>query len=430
MVEAFVWSVAAAKVPRTGRHTLGAQRRAYKPGSAELSAWRCPQRRLSASKRPALVASIATEAGVNLTGVFILAGTVVIHELGHFLAARLQGIKVKGFSIGFGPRLFSFRPKNSETEFAIRLLPLGGFVAFPEDYRYDEESKTIVKNDDPDLLQNRPLMQRALVIAAGVLANIALAWTLLFTSVETVGAPRMQFETGVSVPALTDMSAPAAKAGLKPGDVIVAVNGQALAPGAESALEAANMLRRLAADPQHKPIELQLSDGRVVRVDPEGGRIGVQLVPNAKVSRERVPLRNAVPETNKEFVNTLRNTINGFITLFSNLKENSKELSGPLGVASIGAEIARHDASVLLQFAAVISLNLGIINALPLPALDGGQMAFLIVEAIRGKPLPRNLENAINGTALTLLLVMSGFLLIGDLERIQVLSWLMNGPSP
>jgi membrane-associated protease RseP (regulator of RpoE activity) len=358
-----------------------------------------------------------------------LAGTVIIHEMGHFLAARLQGIKVKGFSVGFGPQIFSFRPKNSETEFSLRLLPLGGFVSFPEDYSYDKETKKMVKNEDPDLLQNRPIPQRALVIAAGVFANIILAWALLFTSVETVGAPRMQFIPGVSVPALTDLSAPAAKAGLQTGDVIVAVNGQELRAGPDSAQEAATLLRGLAAATDHKPIELRLQDGRIIRVNPTGGRIGVQLVPNAKIWRERVPLSRAVPETNKEFVNTVRNTVNGFIALFSNLKENGKELSGPLGVASMGAEIARQDASVLFQFAAVISVNLAIINALPLPALDGGQMAFLIMEAIRGKPLPRGLESAINGTALTLLLVMSGFLLIGDLERFRVLSWFMNGPS-
>jgi membrane-associated protease RseP (regulator of RpoE activity) len=427
MAEAFVWSVAA-KQGTLLRNVAGCNRSRSHRLVVPVEQLRV-RTQLRTTRRPVLVASVATEAGVNLTGVFILAGTVIIHEMGHFLAARLQGIKVKGFSVGFGPQIFSFRPKNSETEFSLRLLPLGGFVSFPEDYSYDKETKKMVKNEDPDLLQNRPIPQRALVIAAGVFANIILAWALLFTSVETVGAPRMQFIPGVSVPALTDLSAPAAKAGLQTGDVIVAVNGQELRAGPDSAQEAATLLRGLAAATDHKPIELRLQDGRIIRVNPTGGRIGVQLVPNAKIWRERVPLSRAVPETNKEFVNTVRNTVNGFIALFSNLKENGKELSGPLGVASMGAEIARQDASVLFQFAAVISVNLAIINALPLPALDGGQMAFLIMEAIRGKPLPRGLESAINGTALTLLLVMSGFLLIGDLERFRVLSWFMNGPS-
>ncbi|KAF6004675.1 hypothetical protein F1559_004995 [Cyanidiococcus yangmingshanensis] len=428
MTEAFVWSVSVQRIGGSG-HRLGPGVRPRSRCTAVPARWSFSGWRRHSANRPVLVASVATEAGVNLTGVFILAGTVIIHEMGHFLAARLQGIKVKGFSVGFGPSLLSFRPRNSETEFSLRLLPLGGFVSFPEDYSYDKESGKMVKNEDPNLLQNRPLPQRALVIAAGVIANIILAWALLFTSVETVGAPRIQFEAGVSVPALVDVSTPAAQAGLAAGDVIVAVNGQELKAGPDAAQEAATLLRRLAADADHKPIELRLQNGKMIRVNPTGGRIGVQLVPNAKMWRERVPLRYAVPETNKEFVNTLRNTLNGFVALFSNLKENGKELSGPLGVASMGAEIARHDAAVLFQFAAVISVNLAIINALPLPALDGGQMAFLIVEAIRGKPLPRGLENAINGTALTLLLVMSGFLLIGDLERIRALSWLMNGPS-
>ena len=117
-----------------------------------------------------------------LTALAILAGLVVVHEAGHFFAATWQGIRVSSFSIGFGPVLFERQRRG--VQFALRAIPLGGFVAFPDD---DEDSQ--IAKDDPNLLSNRPLPQRALVIAAGVLANLLLAWTVLIAQGYLVGIP-------------------------------------------------------------------------------------------------------------------------------------------------------------------------------------------------------------------------------------------------
>ena len=117
-----------------------------------------------------------------LTALAILAGLIVVHEAGHFFAATWQGIRVSGFSVGFGPVLLERQRRG--VQFALRAIPLGGFVAFPDD---DEDSP--IPADDPDLLRNRPLPQRALVIAAGVLANLLLAWTVLVAQGVVVGIP-------------------------------------------------------------------------------------------------------------------------------------------------------------------------------------------------------------------------------------------------
>ena len=128
-----------------------------------------------------------------LAALLVLALLIVVHEAGHFLAATLQGIRVSGFSIGFGPALIK-RQRRGVT-YALRLLPLGGFVAFPDD---DEEST--IPADDPDLLRNRPIPQQALVVAAGVLANLALALVVLFAQAAFVGVPAAP-DPGGAVPA-------------------------------------------------------------------------------------------------------------------------------------------------------------------------------------------------------------------------------------
>ncbi len=117
-----------------------------------------------------------------LTALAILAGLIVVHEAGHFFAATWQGIRVSGFSIGFGPVLLERQRRG--VQFALRAIPLGGFVSFPDD---DDDSS--IPKDDPNLLSNRPLHQRALVIAAGVLANLALAWLVLVAQGVVVGIP-------------------------------------------------------------------------------------------------------------------------------------------------------------------------------------------------------------------------------------------------
>lgn len=153
-----------------------------------------------------------------LTALAILAGLIVVHEAGHFFAATWQGIRVSGFSVGFGPVLLERRRRG--VQFALRAIPLGGYVAFPDD---DDDSD--IPADDPDLLRNRPLPQRALVIAAGVLANLLLAWAVLVAQGAVVGIPAGFSATPGVVVAAVQPGLPAAASGLRPGDRILSLAG-------------------------------------------------------------------------------------------------------------------------------------------------------------------------------------------------------------
>ncbi|NJL83585.1 MAG: RIP metalloprotease RseP, partial [Chloroflexaceae bacterium] len=162
-----------------------------------------------------------------LAAIAVLALLIVVHELGHFTAARVQGIRVNRFSIGFGPVLAKYQ--GAETEYAIRAFPLGGYVGFPDD---DPDSD--IPPDDPNLLKNRPVWDRAIVISAGVVANLIFAYFLLVAQSATVGFPQPIFQSGVLVPEVVAPATAAAQAGLQNGDVVLAINGQPL-PASQTA---------------------------------------------------------------------------------------------------------------------------------------------------------------------------------------------------
>lgn len=372
-----------------------------------------------------LLSSLVSAASTS-AGVLVLGFIVFVHESGHFLAARWQNIRVKNFSVGFGPKLFSFTPKQSETEFTIRLLPLGGYVAFPEHMIEDEKTGEQVVNTDPDLLQNRPILDRALVISAGVIANLILAWSAIFISVSAVGIPSYVVEAGVAISSIVDGNGAAAQAGVRTGDLIMSMDGVKIGNRMSNAGEVAEIIRTskgraiiFGLSRDNEPFELSIrpkccsADGNAA--------MGVQLTTRAKVSRTHPKnVLASIVSSNNEFGRVCTQTWGGLVAAVKNYGENSQQLSGPIGVVSMGANLARNDATALLTFCAVISINLALINSLPLPALDGGQMAFLMIEAARGSPVSVKVQDAVNRTALLMLLVFSGVVLFGDLEKFNV----------
>lgn len=219
----------------------------------------------------------------KLTSLLVLCAIVAVHELGHFIGARAQGIKVRNFSIGFGPRLLSFKegPEDDDIEYTLRAIPAGGFVSFPPHFEVDQDGE-IIRYEDKDLLQNRPPLQQAIVISAGVIANIFLSFSLLLGSVATTGLPRPQFSEGPYVMRLVEKDCPAAKAGIQPEDLILAVNGQKVTGDEKGLNSAVNLISQSAGG----PVELQLRRAGseltktvTPRINPETGRssIGVQM---------------------------------------------------------------------------------------------------------------------------------------------------------
>ncbi|KAK9821093.1 hypothetical protein WJX81_001563 [Elliptochloris bilobata] len=352
----------------------------------------------------------------------VLATIVGIHEAGHFAAARLQGIHVTKFAIGFGPPLLRYQ--GERVEYSLRAIPLGGYVAFPDD---DPEAAEAFPADDPDLLKNRSIPERALVISAGVLANCLFALAILTTQVSTVGVVESRFLTGVQVPEVAAASV-AERAGLRSGDTILAVDGREVPASSTAVARVVRAIvnspertldltvRRPGGDTVHLPVTPALaSDG--------GGRIGVQLSANAALSR-RVAAGpgQALAMAAGEFRKLLNVVTTGLQQIVFNFAKTADAVSGPVAIVAVGAEVARADASGLFQFAAIVNINLAVVNLLPLPALDGGYLALLVVEAARGRKLPKTLEQTIMASGLLLLSGLGFFLILRDVGNLTGLT--------
>ncbi len=354
-----------------------------------------------------------------LAAIAVLAVLIVVHELGHFIAARSQGIYVNRFSLGFGPVLWKYQ--GPQTEYAVRAFPLGGFVGFPDD---DPESE--IPPNDPNLLRNRPVLDRAIVISAGVIANLIFAYFLLVAQVGFVGVPQVgPTQPGVLIQQLApEVSSVATKAGIQPGDVILAANQRQFGTS-QPELEA---LREIIKTHSGQPIQLEIArdDQKLsLTVVPEAnskgeGSIGIGLGPNFKVEQRRItnPVE-ALRIGAAQFQQIVLATFQGFRQLITNFAETASQVAGPVKIVTIGADIAKNHTESLLKFAALISINLAVINILPLPALDGGQLAFLLIEGLSGKPLPTRIQDGVMQTGLVLLLGIGIFLIFKETTQLD-----------
>ncbi len=360
-----------------------------------------------------------------LAAIAVLALLIVVHELGHFMAARLQGIHVNRFAIGFGPVVWGYQGK--ETEYSLRAIPLGGFVGFPDD---DPDSE--IPPNDPNLLKNRPLLDRAIVISAGVIANLIFAYLVFVAQFTGVGVPTgVNAQPGVLVPQVVSQNGPAAQAGIRAGDVIVAIDGEDLG-GSDTAIQ--TLMETIQNSPS-APLELTVERGNrevdltvVPALEDDGkARIGVQLTPNGSIEYRRPNgFGEVLALAAVEFQDKTMLILGGFASLITNFSEVSGQVAGPVKIVEQGAQFAESDASRLFPFTAIISINLAIINILPLPALDGGQLAFLLVEGLRGKPLPNRFQENVMQTGLFLLLGLGIFLIVRDTTQLEVFQQLFQ----
>lgn len=354
-----------------------------------------------------------------LAAIAVLAVLIVVHELGHFLAARLQGIHVNRFSLGFGPILWKYQGRR--TEYAVRAIPLGGFVGFPDD---DPDSE--IPPNDPNLLRNRPIFDRAIVISAGVIANLIFAYLVFAMQYTAVGIPQISDQPGVLVAEVISQDTPAAQAGLKSEDVIVAIDGTSLGTGTE----ARTLLMETIQQHPNQPLSVTVERNNEpvnLTVTPTAGedgvaRIGVQLLPNRQITGHRRPtgVFEVLSESARVFQNAFLAVVQGFFTLITNFSAVANQVAGPVKIVEQGAGLVSSDASRLFDFTALISINLAVINILPLPALDGGQLVFLLIEALRGKPLPNRIQENVMQTGLVLLLGLGIFLIVRDTTQLEV----------
>ncbi|KAJ4977080.1 hypothetical protein NE237_002186 [Protea cynaroides] len=353
----------------------------------------------------------------------VLAGIIIVHESGHFLAAYLQGIHVSKFAIGFGPVLAKFNSNN--VEYSIRAIPLGGFVAFP-----DNDPDSDIPVDDGNLLNNRPIFDRVLVISAGVIANIIFAYVIIFFQVISIGLPVQEVFPGVIVPEVRAYSA-AARDGLLPGDVILSVNGIELPRSTTSVSQVVDIVKK--SPGRHVSLKVERGkQGLEIGVTPDEssdgtGRIGVQLSPNVMISKLRAKnLLEAINFSGREFWGLTSNVLDSIKQTFLNFSQSAGKVSGPVAIIAVGAEVARSNIDGLYQFAALLNLNLAIINLLPLPALDGGSLALILVEAARGgRKLPQEVEQRIMSSGVMAVFLLGLFLIIRDTLNLDFIKELL-----
>ncbi|MFM5886768.1 MAG: RIP metalloprotease RseP [Dolichospermum sp.] len=352
-----------------------------------------------------------------LAAIAVLAILILVHELGHFIAARSQGIYVNRFSLGFGPTLLKYQ--GSQTEYTIRAFPLGGFVGFPD----DDPDSTIPPND-PNLLRNRPVLDRAIVISAGVIANLIFAYLMLTLQLGIVGIPQeFQYQPGVVVKPVNEQSI-AYQAGIREGDIILAVNGQELPLGKDATM----LLTKEIQTHPHQEIDLKIqheNQQNHLKITPKKGTdgkgvVGIELVANGNASyRHPQNTTEIFQVAANRFQQLVVGTFKGFGQLITNFGNTVGQVSGPVKIVQIGAQLAANDSTNLFSFAAIISINLAIINILPLPALDGGQLAFLFIEGLFGKPLPNKIQEGVMQTGLFLLLGLGIFLIVKETTQLE-----------
>lgn len=372
--------------------------------------------------------------------ILVLSVLVFVHELGHFLTARKMGVKAEEFGFGFPPRALGFyknkagkwrflkgkkdpyslteEEKPVSTVYSINWLPLGGFVKIKGE---NGEGK-----QEPDSFAAKPLWRRALILAAGVVMNIILAAVLLSVGY-MIGLPEsienarpnaiISQENVIVMEVLAD--SPAAAAGLATGDIILEVEGQKIASN-----EKLQEIVASQAGEKTKFLVLQNDSENLIEIIPEYSEennravIGVSIFASGLV---RYPFFTAIWEGIKLTGWMFWMIILAFYGLIRDLIMGAGvagQVAGPVGIATLTGQVASLGFAYLLQFMALLSLNLALVNILPFPALDGGRLLFLLIEKFKGKPVRQSVEAWIHTIGFWLLILLIVVITYKDIMRL------------
>lgn len=339
--------------------------------------------------------------------VFILSFIVFVHEFGHFIFAKINGVYVYEFAIGMGPKLFS--KKGKETEYSIRLIPIGGFCQLAGEDVEDDDLKKVPKNRR---LQDKTAFQRFLIMFFGAGNNFISAILILFLIALIWGGTSMN-----PVVSSVEEGYPAYKAGIKAGDKIVEINGDKVSTSDDISLYLA------LSDPTEKTnIKVEKKDKSLVtyKIKPKrikkDGEVGYLY--GIGIEQEKTTgFVSAVTYTFKKTGSIFKQMAVTVSSLFTGgVKLN--QLSGPVGIYSIVGEQSKAGISSILYLVAFLSINVGFMNLLPLPAFDGGHILFIIIEKIKGSPVSPDLENKIHTIGIILLMLLMVFITFNDILRL------------
>ena len=338
--------------------------------------------------------------------ILILGGIVFFHELGHFLFAKKAGVYIYEFSIGMGPQLFKWKSKKDETMYSIRLLPIGGFVQMAGEEIDPDENIPKEKR-----MQSKTWLQRFSIMIAGIFFNFVLAIVLLFVVGLINGTPQKETYIGV-----IDKNSSAYNAGLRENFEILQVNGKKASTKYILSLELiANVKKEVEIKYKNENGNVEIAKFKADTIDENGTtnyKYGFSLI-NQKQRGFFSSIKYAFTKT-IELIEYMFFVIWYLITG----KISLTNLSGPIGIFTMVGETAKEGLINLVYLMAIISVNVGFINFLPLPAFDGGRILFLIIEKIKGSPVNPKIENIIHTVGLGLLMLLMVFITYNDILRI------------
>lgn len=337
--------------------------------------------------------------------ILILGITVFIHELGHFIFAKHAGIYVYEFSIGMGPQIFKFHRKNDETEYSIRLLPIGGYVQMAgEEIEADED---IPKEKQ---MTHKKWHQRFMTVIAGILFNFLLAIFIFFIVGLINGVP-----TETTTVADVSKNSAAFKAGLKSGDKILKINGTKI----------------VSSDHLMLLVQINGKDKMNMTILRDGKEKALQITPKEIKENDQVSYQYGFSLKNHLVHDFFSAVKYGFTKMFSLIhqmiliiaylllgKLSISSLAGPVGIYTVVDQSAKAGILSLIYLLGFLSLNVGFINLLPIPAFDGGRLLFLVIEKIKGSPVKPKIENTIHAIGFVFLMVLMVVITYHDILRL------------
>lgn len=330
---------------------------------------------------------------IYLIAIIVFGVLILVHELGHFLTARAVGMKVKEFAIGFGPAIF--KTQRDETLYGIRIFPLGGYVRV-----LGEEGD---EADAEGSYQSRTVLQRFLFVFAGAFMNFVLAFFILMIIFSGFGRPADIPQLGTVEP-----GGIAEKAGFVTGDYIVAVNEVNISTWGE-------LVSQITGSPNQilEFTVLRAGESQTIYAKPEFNPETERAMIGIGPAYKRVPFFAAIKQSFHETFFFGTEIIRSLFLMIT--RQAPADVAGPVGIISMVGETARMGLSSLLYFTALLSVNVAIFNLLPIPALDGSRLVFILVEAIRGKPVNPEKESMVHIIGFVLLLMLMVVVLYKDI---------------
>jgi len=368
--------------------------------------------------------------------IIIILLLVIVHELGHFWAARKTKVMVEEFGFGLPPRACSIKSKKTNTIYSLNWLPIGGFVRLKGELGGEVRNGPTENSADPDSFSSKNIWQRAIIISGGILMNFVLA-IVLFSIGYIIGLPqeinsdnmassKLESKFAKIEDAKIHISAvlpntPATKAQLQAKDIIIDIDGEKFST--------INNLRNYLSSRKGKEVLVQIKrgDAKIFK------QIAPQQIPESSVVGLGVGLYHTgtvsypiyitpvagflrTYDISKEMIIALYDLVKNLIT---GAKVNTADIAGPVGIVSLISDISKLGFVYILQFTALLSINLAIINFIPFPALDGGRFLFLAIEGVRGKKVNEKTEAMFHNVGFALLMILILVVTYNDIVRLM-----------